>query len=138
MASDLHRGWIDKFRDALRGCKLGFRGQSSFFAHIFAAALVVAVAWVARAGRTEWCLLLICITVVITTEMLNTSIESLARAITREHHPDIGLRVGHRRRRGPSGGDRRSDGRPDRPPAAAGRPVWLACVAIRSIVNDRC
>src|SRR5207249_11700618 len=38
------RSWRSKFRDALRGVKLGIRGHSSFFVHFFFAALVIAAA----------------------------------------------------------------------------------------------
>ena len=35
------RGWPEKFRDAFRGVKVGVRGQSSFFVHLFFAAAVI-------------------------------------------------------------------------------------------------
>jgi diacylglycerol kinase len=84
------RSWGDKFRDAFRGLKAGVRRQSSFFAHFFIAAIVIVAGVMLGVRRTEWCLLVICITGVLTTEMLNSSLESMAKAITRESHPHLG------------------------------------------------
>jgi len=84
------RSWLDKFRDAFRGAKLGARGQSSFFFHFFAAAAVIAAGTVMQVGFIEWCLLLLCITAVLTAEMFNSALESLARSITDQHDPDLG------------------------------------------------
>jgi diacylglycerol kinase len=71
------RRWVDKFRDAFRGVKLGVRGHSSFFVHFFFAALVVAAAIVMRCEPFEWCLLLGCIGLVLTAELINSAIETL-------------------------------------------------------------
>lgn len=84
------RSWPRKFRDAFRGVKEGVRGQSSFFAHFFIAAIVVAAGIVLHVSRIEWCLLTICITGVLTTEMINSSLESMAKAITGESDPHLG------------------------------------------------
>ncbi len=85
------RSWVEKFRDAFRGVKQGVRGQSSFFVHFFAAAAVIAAAVVLGVDQlAEWCLLLLCITVVLTAEMFNSALESLARAITDQVDPHVG------------------------------------------------
>jgi len=84
------RSWLEKFRDAFLGVELGIRGQSSFFVHLFIAAAVVAAAIVLRAILIEWCVLLLCIAGVLTAEMFNSALESLSRAISREHNPDLG------------------------------------------------
>lgn len=73
--------WRRKFHHAFRGQKLGVRGESSFFVHFFAAAMVGVAAATLGADRHEWCLLLLCIAVVLTAEMFNSSIERLAKAI---------------------------------------------------------
>lgn len=71
------RPWSAKFADAFRGLKLGIRGHSSFFVHFFLTALVVAAAVVLRCGLLEWCALLGCIGLVLTVELVNSSIEAL-------------------------------------------------------------
>jgi diacylglycerol kinase (ATP) len=78
-----------KFADAFRGVKLGVRGQSSFFAHFFIAAAVVAAGVSMNCSLAEWCLLALCITAVLAAEMFNSAIEALAKAITGEFDRQI-------------------------------------------------
>jgi diacylglycerol kinase len=73
------RPWSQKFRDAFRGLKFGIRGHSSFFVHFFFAALVIAAAIALRCSLEQWCLLLLCIGVVLTAELFNSAIETLHR-----------------------------------------------------------
>jgi diacylglycerol kinase len=84
------RSWSEKFRDAFRGVKAGVRGQSTFFVHFFFTAAVLAAAAVLQVSRTDWCLLILCITIVLTAEMFNSAMESMAKAITHEENPHIG------------------------------------------------
>ena len=86
----IERPWPRKFRDAFRGVKEGVRGQSSFFVHFFIAAAVIVAAAVLGVSLEEWCLLLLCIAGVITTEMFNSALESMAKAITGESDPHLG------------------------------------------------
>src|SRR3974377_1018928 len=85
----LARGWTEKFSDAFRGIKIGLRGQISFCVHLFFAVAVVVAGWVLAMDLLEWCLLVLCITIVLAAEMFNTALESMARAITDEVHPDL-------------------------------------------------
>jgi diacylglycerol kinase len=78
------RRWRDKFAEALRGIRVGMRGQSSFFAHFFFAVFAVAAAAVLRCGPVEWCLVVGCIGLVFTTELLNTAIETLFKGLAAE------------------------------------------------------
>jgi diacylglycerol kinase len=84
------RYWSRKFRDAFRGMKEGVRGQSSFFVHFFITAMVIAAGLVLGVNRTEWCLLTMCIIGVLTAEMFNSALESMAKAITGESDPHLG------------------------------------------------
>jgi len=88
--SPLERSWSVKFGDAFRGIKLGIRGQSSFFVHFFVAAAVVAAGVVLGVDLVEWCLLLLCITGVLTAEMFNSALEHLARAVDRSENRHLG------------------------------------------------
>ena len=83
------RGWRQKFRNAFRGAKRGVRGQSSFFVHFFAAAAVIAAAAVLDVPLVEWCLLLLCIAIVLVAEMFNSALEWLAKAIDLKHNPHL-------------------------------------------------
>ena len=81
------RTWVAKFRDTFRGVRIGVSGQSSFYVHFVMAVAVFVVAAFLRIPLAHWCLLLMCITVVLTTELLNSAIEWLGRAIT-DHYDE--------------------------------------------------
>ena len=80
-----HRSWPAKFGSAFRAITLGVRGQSSFYVHGLAAVLVVAAGSLLGVSRSEWCLLALCITIVLAAEMFNSSLERLAAAITDDY-----------------------------------------------------
>lgn len=85
------RTWRKKFHDAFLGLGQAVGGQSSYLVHFTAAAAVlIAAALLGTFDTVRWCLLVLCITVVICTEILNTSIENLSRAVTHSQHPQIG------------------------------------------------
>jgi diacylglycerol kinase len=84
------RAWRDKFRDAFRGVAVGLRGQNSFLIHVLASAAVVAAGFFFRVTLLEWGVLVLCIVSVFVAELLNTSLEWLAKAIREEHDPRIG------------------------------------------------
>lgn len=75
------RTWRAKFADAFRGVKLGVRGQSSFFLHFFCAAAALAAAWIIGLDWISWCVLLLCIGMVLTAEMFNSALETLCRGL---------------------------------------------------------
>src|SRR5438105_11961478 len=83
------RSWRHKFRDALRGLKLGIRGHSSFFVHFFFSALVVAAAIVLRCTPLEWCFLLGCIALVLTAELFNSALELLFQGLDEAMKPRL-------------------------------------------------
>ena len=78
------RRWRDKFREASRGVKLGVRGHSSFFVHFFFAALALTAALVLQCDLMEWCLIVGCISFVITAELLDSAIETLFHGLDTE------------------------------------------------------
>lgn len=84
------RTWYQKFRCAFRGLRLGIRGQSSFVVHFAAAALTILAAALLRIDRTQWCVLMLCITIVLTAEMFNSALEHLARAVDRPDNQHLG------------------------------------------------
>ena len=79
-----------KFQNAFRGLRAGLRGQSSFFVHFFVAVLVVAAGVVLNVNYCEWCVLAMSIAGVLTAEMFNSALESMAKAITGESDPHVG------------------------------------------------
>lgn len=85
-----NRSWPRKFRDAFRSMFRAFHDERSFHVHLLFAASVVAAAVVVRVSIAEWCILLLCITVVFTAEMFNTALEHLGKAIDRSQNQHIG------------------------------------------------
>ncbi|MBI2824543.1 MAG: diacylglycerol kinase [Planctomycetia bacterium] len=81
--------WIKKFKCAFRGVKVGVRSESSFFVHFFAAAAVAAAALALQATLVEWCILILCVAVVLTAEMMNTALERLAKAVDQGPNPHL-------------------------------------------------
>ena len=88
-------GWGPKFKNALRGIGWAVvdRGerwlQNSFLVHLPAAVAVIALAWYRQLDRLSIGLLILCVAMVLVAEMFNSSVEALARAVTREEHPEI-------------------------------------------------
>ncbi|HVL16149.1 MAG TPA: diacylglycerol kinase [Gemmata sp.] len=78
------RRWRDKFREAMRGMKLGVRGHSSFFVHFFFAALAAVTALALQCDLTEWCLVLGCVGLVITAELFNSAVETMYNGLDAE------------------------------------------------------
>jgi diacylglycerol kinase len=87
--SNARQSWSQKFRHAFRGVRQGVRGQSSFFVHFFAAAAVIIAGVVLNCDRADWYALLLCITVVLSAEMFNSALESLAKSLRRDYDPHI-------------------------------------------------
>jgi diacylglycerol kinase len=70
--------------------KEGVRGQSSFFVHFFITVAVIAAGLILHVDPWEWCMLTLCIAGVMTAEMFNSALESMAKAITGESDPHLG------------------------------------------------
>ena len=85
------RSWPTKIIAALRGIWLGVRGESSFALHLSAAALVVVMGVCLRVTVTEWCLLTLCITIVLAAETFNSALETLAKAIDDKPNPHLAV-----------------------------------------------
>ena len=83
------RTWVEMFRDAARGVKVAVRGEVNFFVHLFIAVMAGVAGAIVELSDERWCLYILCVTIVLSAEMFNTAIEHLARAITREQHPEV-------------------------------------------------
>lgn len=84
------RYWIDKFQHAFSGLATAFRGDPTFLIHLPAAAAVIFVATMLRVELWEWCVLLLCIAMVIAAELFNTCIEILVRRLHPDRHAQVG------------------------------------------------
>jgi diacylglycerol kinase len=82
--------WVQKFQNAARGIKIGSYGQSSFSAHIGISVVVVAVALWLRCEAWQWCVLLLCMALVLSLELINSAIELLAKGLCKQHNDHVG------------------------------------------------
>ncbi len=64
-------------------------GQSSFAVHVAMAAAVLVCGLLWRVNQTEWCLLIICITIVLAAETFNSSLELLAKAVDQSENDHL-------------------------------------------------
>ena len=90
-AEERNSSWITKFKNAIRGVRVGMRGgkTNSFFVHIPAAVSVLLLPIVISLDFREYLILVLCAGAVIVCELFNSSLEKLAQAITREHNEQI-------------------------------------------------
>jgi diacylglycerol kinase len=86
---DQERTWRAKFADAIRGINFA-RSDKSFVVHQLLTVTAIAAGIVFQIDRTEWCLVVLCVSTVVATETINGSIESLAKFSSTEHDPQIG------------------------------------------------
>lgn len=81
-------GWIAKFSCAFRGLWIGLRG-SSFWIHGPLTVAVVATAIWLNIPPAETGVLLLCVGLVWVAEYLNSAVEQLSRAVSRESNESI-------------------------------------------------
>ena len=85
--------WRDRrksFVYAFQGIKHVLRTQHNAWLHGIATTVVLLMGFGFRITATEWCCLMICLTVVWTAEALNTALELLTDLVSPEFHPLAG------------------------------------------------
>ncbi|MDQ8005364.1 MAG: diacylglycerol kinase family protein [Pedobacter sp.] len=80
---------LRSYRYALRGIYLAFRYENNMLFHLLAAIAVVTLNIILKIDKTDWLITLILIGLVITAEIFNTAIETLADRVTKEQDPLI-------------------------------------------------
>ncbi len=84
------KNFFKSFRYAVHGIWYGIDGHSNFKVQIGVAGVVIAAGFLFRITPIEWCIILICIGMVLGLEMLNSAIESLVNLVTLERQPLAG------------------------------------------------
>ena len=80
----------NSFKFALRGLNSAVRSEPHMRLHVLSAIGVVVAGFFFNVTKTEWCLLAGSIGLVITAEIINTSIETLTNLVSPEHNPLAG------------------------------------------------
>jgi diacylglycerol kinase len=76
--------WRQRLVQAERGLVRGVRSDSAFFVHFFGIVIVIAAALVLGIGWMQWVAIAGCLTLVLTAEMFNQALKTLAQASERE------------------------------------------------------
>lgn len=89
MRSYLKQRW-QSFGYAFQGIATLFRTQAHAWIHLVATLLVIALAYFFGVKTWEWVVLVLCITLVLAAEALNTAIEFLTDLVSPDYHPLAG------------------------------------------------
>ena len=82
-------GRIRSFRYAIAGIIRMIRCQHNAWIHLVATVAVVAAGFFFQLSRSEWCWIVLAISIVWTAEALNTAFEFLADAASPNFHPTV-------------------------------------------------
>jgi diacylglycerol kinase (ATP) len=80
---------LNSFKYAFNGLKLFFQYDHNGRLHLFAALIAILFSWLLHISKLEWIAILMVITVVMVTEIINAAIEKLADVVSPEYHPKI-------------------------------------------------
>jgi diacylglycerol kinase (ATP) len=80
---------IKSFVYAFDGLKYLFRYEHNTRIHLAAAILAVIAGFIFHLGKTEWCLIILCIATVFFSEIINTAIEILCNVVQPSYHEKI-------------------------------------------------
>lgn len=81
---------IKSFSYALHGIRLLFSSQANARIHLFVALLVIIAGLLFRISTAEWLAVIVCISLVIAMEAMNTAVEWLTDLVSPEYHPLAG------------------------------------------------
>ncbi len=82
---------LQSFAWAVNGILYAIKTQWNVKFHLFATLAVLASGFYFQIEKWEWCVVLLCCALVISLELLNTAIETLADKLHPEHDKLIGL-----------------------------------------------
>ncbi len=83
------KNFFASFKYAFSGIFYAFKNGRNFKVQLFVAILVIITAFILKVNNQEWSLLIICILIVLSLEMLNTALEKICDLIHPEKHPQI-------------------------------------------------
>ena len=81
---------LRSFQHAFRGFRWLIQEEHNSRIHLAVTIILIPVCIFLRLSLTEWSLIVICIGLVFSMELVNSAIERLADKITTEHNPGIG------------------------------------------------
>lgn len=88
MVMNKPRSLIESFRYAFEGIGAALRGRN-FKIQIAASILVIILGFIFNISESQWLIILLLISLILSLEMINTSIEKLLDFISKEKNPEI-------------------------------------------------
>jgi diacylglycerol kinase (ATP) len=82
--------FINSFKFAAKGFRAALSGQVNLRIHLCVTLAVIIAGISFRVSATEWCILLLCIGLVISLELINTAIEKLVDMVSPEWKEQAG------------------------------------------------
>lgn len=86
-SSRTHKRFVMSFYDAGQGIGNTFRNQRNFRIELLLGIIAAAVGFYIHLTGTEWAVLILTISAVLTLEMLNTALESVVDLASPDYHP---------------------------------------------------
>ncbi len=80
---------MKRFKYAINGLISAIKAEANMRIHIIATVLVCIAGFYFEISSIEWIAIILCIVLVISFELINTSIEELCNMVHQEHHPII-------------------------------------------------
>ena len=77
---------VNSFKYAINGIRLLFQTQVNGKFHIFFGTFVIGAGFFFKISLTEWCIVILAISMVIATEAVNTAIENLTDLVSPDYH----------------------------------------------------
>jgi diacylglycerol kinase len=81
---------INSFAFASKGIRVAFREQVNLKIHLSISCLVVVVAYLLKLSTVEWAIILLCIAMVISLELVNSAIEALVDLVSPDRKEQAG------------------------------------------------
>jgi len=81
---------LNSFYYAFQGINIVWK-ERNFKLHILSAILAISMAYILKISNIEWCIVLLCIGIVLMAEVFNTTIEKIVDMVSPEHNPKAGI-----------------------------------------------
>jgi diacylglycerol kinase len=84
--------WVKRaasFRYAFNGLKIAVKEEHNFRIHFFAACCALIVGFIFKMSTGEWIAIILCITLVVVLELINSAIENISDFLTEEKNETI-------------------------------------------------
>ena len=83
------KNFFASFKYAFAGIFYAIRNERNFKVQLFAAVFIITVAYILKVNNLEWAILLICIALVLSLELINSAIEKICDLVHPEQNSKI-------------------------------------------------